>query len=112
MSQIPVTDCTNKDTITILSLLLELVVIDSVTGLWSINTSGSSSSGDSAVSLSGALTAGDNVFVLTKTPKLIQVYTVSLAGKREILNVNISFIGPILTINSGEDYTNVEINYI
>jgi len=108
MSYISPIECANKENWDLLRILLSVVEQDD-DGVLYLRTSGG---GDEAITLNTSLVEGDNVFLLTKEPKLVQIYTVDLAGQSKKLNLDIEFIGASITINSGNDYTNVNINYI
>ena len=113
MSYISPIECDNKENWDLLRILLSVVVQDD-DGLLYLNTTCDcdGGSGTSPVELSTSLVEGDNVFLLTKVPSIIQFYSVSLVGVYTAINLQYSFIGANLTVNSGNIYTNISIMYI
>ena len=104
----PLINCDNKDDYDILSLLLNMVYVGS-DGLLYLNVSG----GATAVELLVSLTADiANPFSLTKTPSIVQFYSVDLLGVRTPLNLSYIIVGTLIIVYPGNDYTNVLICYI
>jgi len=112
MSQTLPIDCHTKDNFSLLDILLQLISVNDDGELYLNIECNCPDSGSSAVSLNASLVEGDNPFILTKTPTMVQIWAVSLVGEYTQLFLSTSFIGPLLNINSGNIYTNVVITYI
>jgi hypothetical protein len=102
----PLITCQNKDNYDLLTILLEITYLGS-DGLLYIDLGGSVS----VESLQVNLIAGSNPFALTKDASIVQFYQL-VAGTLQAMPFNYLLVGPLLIIDSGDDYSNIVIKYI